>query len=289
VSEAELRDVLDRGEVLAAVRILPGFGRDVARGRTTAVQVLVDGANSNDAQIVSGYAGRVIGDLARRLAGGAGAPERPVRAETRVWFNPTLESRNYFVPGVIANIVMIMTLMLTAMAIVREKEIGTMEQLMVTPLRAVELILGKTAPFALVGLFNMSLVTGAALAIFGVPLRGSFWLLFGSTLLFLMTTLGAGLFLSTVSHTQQQAMMGTFFFFMPAMMLSGFAFPVRNMPVAVEWLSRLNPLRHFLEIIRGVFLKGVGAEVLWPQMAALAVIGLVVLSASVMRFHKRLD
>jgi ABC-2 type transport system permease protein len=181
------------------------------------------------------------------------------------------------------------TLMLTALSIVREKEIGTMEQLMVTPVRPIELMLGKTLPFALVGLMDVTLVTVAALLVFRIPLHGSFLLLLCCAVLFLMTSLGAGLFLSTISHTQQQAMMGSFFFSTPAFMLSGFAFPIRNMPVAVQYLTYLNPIRYFIEIVRGIFLKGAGVDVLWPQMAALTVYGITVLSLSAMRFQKKLD
>jgi ABC-2 type transport system permease protein len=214
-------------------------------------------------------------------------PELDTRA--RVWFNPDLYSRNYFVPGVIANIIMIVTLMLTALAIVREKEIGTMEQLMVTPIRPVELMLGKALPFAIVGLIDVALVTAVALLIFHVPFRGSPLLLLACSILYLMTTLGAGLLLSTVSATQQQAMMANFFFSTPAFMLSGFAFPIRNMPVAVQYLTYLNPLRYFIDIVRGLFLKGAGFDVLWPQMAALAVFGTGVLGLAVLRFRKTLD
>jgi ABC-2 type transport system permease protein len=179
--------------------------------------------------------------------------------------------------------------MLTAMAIVREKEIGTMEQLMVTPIRPLELMLGKTLPFAVVGLADCALITTVALLVFRIPFRGSPLLLFFCAALFLMTSLGAGLFLSTISQTQQQAMMMNFFFSMPAFMLSGFAFPIRNMPVAVQWLTYLNPLRYFMDILRGIFLKGVGVSALWPQMAALAVYGVAVLSLSALRFRKNLD
>jgi ABC-2 type transport system permease protein len=218
---------------------------------------------------------------------GMAAPE--VTARSRVWFNPDLHSRNYFVPGVIANIIMIVTLMLTALSIVREKEIGTMEQLMVTPVRPIELMLGKTLPFALVGLLDVVLVTVVALLVFHIPLHGSFLLLLFCAVLFLMTSLGAGLFLSTVSQTQQQAMMASFFFSTPAFMLSGFAFPIRNMPLAVQYLTYLNPIRYFIEIVRGIFLKGAGVDVLWPQMAAMAVYGITVLGLSAMRFQKKLD
>jgi ABC-2 type transport system permease protein len=302
-SEEDVQRTLDRGEAQAVVRVLPSFERDVLRGKPTEVQVLIDGTNSNTASLVSSYAGSIIAEFsgavsaerqsARVLARGAASPPPAavpeVVARTRVWFNPDLYSRNYFVPGVIANIVMMITLMLTAMAIVREKEIGTMEQLMVTPIRPIELMLGKTLPFAVVGLVQVAAITTVALIVFHIPFRGSPLLLFGCAALFLMTSLGAGLFLSTVSHTQQQAMMMNFFFSMPAFMLSGFAFPIRNMPVSVQWLTYLNPLRYFMDILRGIFLKGEGAAVLWPQMVALAVYGVTVLGLSALRFQKKLD
>ena len=189
----------------------------------------------------------------------------------------------------VANIIMLVTLMLTALAIVREKEIGTMEQLMVTPVRPIELMLGKTLPYAVVGLVEVMFITTAALLVFRVPLRGSLVLLLFSAVLFLMTTLGAGLFISTISHTQQQALMSSFFFSIPAFMLSGFTFPIPNMPQVVQWISYLNPLRYFMEIVRGIFLKGVGMEVLWPQMAMLAAYGIAVIGLSAARFHKTLD
>lgn len=164
-----------------------------------------------------------------------------------------------------------------------------MEQIMVTPIRPIELILGKTIPFGVLGFLDMVLITGIALIVFRVPFRGSFMLLIFASLLFLMSTLGAGLFMSTISDTQQQAMMASFFFFQPAFMLSGFAFPIRNMPEAVQWLTYLNPMRYFMEIVRGVFLKGIGASILWPQLACLAFFGAVILVLSALRFHKRLD
>jgi len=179
-------------------------------------------------------------------------------------------------------------MMMTAMAIVREREIGTMEQLLVSPIRPAELILGKTLPFALIGFFDVLIITTVAVLWFTVPIRGSLVLLFGATALFLLPVLGIGLYISTISKTQQQALMSTFFFFQPAMLLSGFAFPIANMPEAIQYLTYLNPLRYFLVIIRGIFLKGNGVEILWPQMLALLLLGLSVLTASTLRFHKRL-
>jgi len=210
-------------------------------------------------------------------------------AQYRVWFNPDLKSRVYFVPGVIVTIIALVTIMLTAMSIVREKEIGTMEQLMVTPIRPVELIVGKLLPFAIVGVIDSALVVAAALLVFQVPVRGSFPLLFACTVLFLLSSLGVGLFLSTISRTQQQAMMMSFVFFLPAMLLSGFAFPIRNMPEPVQFLTYLNPLRYFMRIVRDLFLKGVGVETLWQPMAALAVFGVVILGLSALRFRKTMD
>ena len=285
------------------VHVLPGFARDIHRGRTASVQLLVNGSNSNIANIVAGYANSIVGRFAsdvaeeqtrERLAGSMAptalhfaAPQ--VNLESRVWFNPELKSRNYFVPGIVVNILMQVTLMLTAMAIVREKEIGTMEQLMVTPIRPIELMLGKTLPFAMVGLVNMVTAAGAAILLFQIPYRGSVLLLFACSLLFLMTSLGAGLFVSTISRTQQQAMMTTFLIFQPFFLLSGFTFPLRNMPISIQYLSLLNPVRYFIDIVRGLFLKGSGVDVLWPQMLALAIFGVTILTLSAMRFRKRLD
>jgi ABC-2 type transport system permease protein len=303
--EGEIGDWLDQGRVHAVVRVLPGFGRDVERGRATSVQILVEGSNSNTASIVSSYASKIVSayagralseQQARRLVAMSAAAPGPVATSlptlsvrSRVWFNANLQSRNYFVPGVIVNIIALVTIMLTAMSIVREKEIGTMEQLMVTPIRPIELMLGKMLPFALLGLLEVILVTVAALVVFHIPLRGSMLLLLSCASLFLLTTLGSGLLISTLSQTQQQAMMVTFLLFMPAFMLSGFAFPIHNMPIAVQYLTFLNPLRYFMQIVRGIFLKGTGVAILWPQMLALFVIGVSILGFSALQFRKRLD
>lgn len=302
-SGEELQGLLDHGAVQASIRVLPGFGRDLKRERTAGVQVLIEGTNSNTASLVASYASQIINAYSAQLTGDrmnmrllARSTSEPnelhlpeIIPETRVWFNPDLRSRYYFVPGVLVNIIMIVTVMLTALAIVREKEIGTMEQLMVTPIRPIELMIGKTLPFALVGLAQVVLITTVALLVFRVPFRGNALLLVLSSALFLMTTLGAGLFLSTISQTQQQAMMSMFFFTVPAFMLSGFAFPIANMPEAVQWLTFLNPARYFMEIVRGLFLKGAGIAALWPQMTALFVYGVGVLGLSAARFRKKLD
>ncbi len=295
VSPAEIRNLLDRGTVSAVLQVNRGFGEALRSGRPAPVQVLVDGTDSNSAGLVLDYASRITARFSQeqvtarsaRLQGRATSPPQ-VALETRAWFNENLESRNFFVPGVIAIITMLITLMLTSMAIVREKEIGTMEQIMVTPISATEFILGKTLPFALIGFANVLLVTVVGVFWFDVPIRGSLPLLFGATALYLLTTLGIGLFISTVSQTQQQAMMATFFVYFPAVLLSGFMFPIANMPAVIQWLTIVNPLRYFLVVIRGIFLKGLGANILWPQLLALAVMGVVTLALAVSRFRKTL-
>lgn len=300
-TEQQITDWLDRGVIHAVVRVPRGFARDLARGKQTSIQTLVDGTNSNTASIVSNYIRGVVAEHISQIpppeleafALDAGVPANrsapEIEIESRVWFNPDLESQDYYLPGVVVNIIALVTVILTALAIVREKEIGTMEQLMVTPIRPLELMLGKTLPFAVIGILEVMMVTGAALLIFGIPFRGGPLILFVSSVLFLLTTLGAGLLISTVSNTQQQAMMGTFFFFLPAFMLSGFAFPIRNMPLVVQYLTYLNPIRYFLEIARGVFLKGTGFSVLWPQMLGLFLFGSAMLLLSAARFRKRVD
>ena len=299
----QLRELVDRGRVKAALQFAPGFSRALARGETATVQVIVDGTDSNTASVVLGYSTRIItrynqerleGRLAARRVAAGGVALSPQRMgglelRSRAWYNPDLRSQAFYVPGVIAILIMLTLLLMTSMAIVREREIGTMEQLMVSPIRPAELILGKTLPFALIGYFDVILITTLAVFWFDVPIRGTLALLFGATALFLMSVLGIGLYISTISQTQQQAMMTTFFFFQPAMLLSGFAFPIANMPEAVQWLTYLNPLRYFLVIIRGIFLKGNGADVLWPQLLALLLLGSIVLTASTLRFHKRLE
>ena len=219
-------------------------------------------------------------------------PKRPCKSvkldlRTRAWYNPDLKSKNYNVPGVIAMSSLLICLMLTAMAIVREREVGTMEQLMVTPLRPLELMLGKTIPFALIGFVDMVLVTVIGMLWFEVPIQGSLLLLPSATGIYPVSVLGIGLFISTISRTQQQALMATMLFYMPAMLLSGFAFPVENMPVFFQYVTYANPLRYFLVIIRGIFLKGNGFSILWPQMAALFTVGIVVILLASFRFSKR--
>ena len=294
--DAELRRLIDRGRAQAALCLDEGFESDLRAGRTAPVQIVVDGVDSLTAGLVLEYGAKIaseysrneLADRAARLTGPA-RPRGQVDLRVRVWFNENLESRNFYIPGVIATLVMLITLLLTSMAVVREKEVGTIEQIMVSPITRLEFILGKTIPFAIIGFFDVLLIIGVGVFWFDIPLRGSVSLLFLATALYLMTSLGVGLLISTVSQTQQQAMMTTFFFFFPAILLSGFIFPINNMPRMVQWATYLNPLRYFLKIVRGIFLKGVGFEILWPQMLALAIIGVCVLALSTQRFKKTME
>jgi ABC-2 type transport system permease protein len=289
---AELTRALDAGDVLVGLNIPRGFGDDVARGRPTEVQLLVDGASANTANVALGYATQIIGryGLMRgaEIAARAGTPGRAggVDFEMRIWYNPNLESRTYNVPAVMGNIVMLMSLLLTSLAVVREREIGTLEQLMVSPLRPVELILGKTLPAALIAMVDVVIITAVALLWFRIPFAGSFVVLGVASALYVLTGLGVGLLISTVSNTQQEAFMSMFMFFLPAMMLGGMMFPVENMPHWVQYVTLLDPIRHYLVVVRGVFLRGAGWGVLAPQLLALAAFGVVVLGFATTRFRK---
>ena len=283
---------LEDGRAWMALSIPPGYGDRIARAETANIQVVADGSDSNSTNVALGYARVLIGgyseELIARRTGGQ-APERLITPVVRVWFNPDLVSRDFMIPGIVALLLLVVTTNMSAMAIVREKELGTLEQLNVTPLARWELITGKLLPYALVGIIDVVLVLVVALLWFQVPMRGSLVLLFAMSLVYLLTTLGLGLFVSTISATQQQAMMTTTFFFLtPMIYLSGFIFPIENMPQWIQYVTYAIPLRYFLVIVRGIFLKGVGFEVLWPQIAALLACGLVLLTLATLRSSKRL-
>lgn len=276
---SDMASALDHGDALIGLEIPRGFAADLASGRNPNVQVLVDGTSSNTATVAMGYAQQIIGGTGARGHGG-------IDLRSRVWYNPNLISRVYNVPGVIGTIIMLMGLLLTALAVVREREIGTLEQLMVSPISSLELMLGKTIPVVVICLIDLVLISAVALLWFDIPFRGSWLLLLAASLVYILTALGLGLFISTVSATQQEAFMTMFFFFLPAIMLSGFMYPIANMPDAVQLVTWLNPIRHYLDVVRGVFLKGAGLEALWVQISVLAVMGVVVLSLAASRFRK---
>ena len=293
----ELREGVDRGDFLATIEIDSGFARRLRSGQGASVQLIVDSSNSNTALVALGYI-NLIGaqfardyqmDRMRRTAPQLVSFVPQVGLETRPWFNEGLESQWYFVPGVIGNLMLIMVMMLTAFAVVREREIGTLEQIMVTPIRRWEFILGKTIPFFLIGAFDTAMISLIGIFWFGVPFRGSVAVLAVGATTFLFSALGLGLFLSTISATQQQAMISAFFFIMPATSLSGFGTPISSMPPFFQKLSYLNPLRHVMVVLRSVFLKGVGFDVLWPELTVMAVFAILMLSVSILRFHKSLE
>jgi ABC-2 type transport system permease protein len=287
--------VIERGTAWLAIVVPRGYQSALEGGGSQAVQIVADGSDANSAGVALSYATSLIAGYGQELAathalarGVASAPSPSIQPVVRVWFNPRLESRDFMVPGIVALLLLVVTTNLSSMGIVREKEVGTLEQLSVTPLTRSELIVGKLLPYGMVGVIDVLLVLSGAIFWFEIPMRGSYLLLFATTLLYLLTTLGLGLFVSTISSTQQQAMMtSTFFFLIPMVLLSGFVFPIENMPPAIQQVTYLIPLRYFLVILRSIFLKGVGLEVLWPQVLALGGWGAAILLLAIARSTKR--
>ena len=293
--EEQVRKIIDTSKVISVIKIDRQFARDILGNRSAELQLILDGTDSNAASIVLSYAGAIVADynykaLKERTATLLKPGEQlgSVDLRDRRWFNENLESRNYYLPGVIALIITIMSLLLSSMAIVREKEIGTMEQLIVSPITPIELILGKISPFVVIACVQVTMITLIGVLWFKIPIRGSLPLLLGCTILYLLTTLGCGLLISTICATQQEAMMSVFLFFFPASLLSGFAYPIANMPKMIQYITYLNPMRYYLVILRYIFLKGVGVAVLWDEILALLVIGVSVITFSILRFHKQL-
>jgi len=293
----EVEKLVDEGKATVALRINAGFAQDLRKGQTAPLQVIVDATNSNTALIASGYVNQIaLGfasdyqrDRINRISPQITERMPAVELEQRPWYNPELRSRWFFVPGVIGSLTLVLVVTLTAFAVVREREIGTLEQIMVTPIRPVEFILGKTLPFFLIGLFDVSLIATVGTLWFRVPFRGGIMVLFAGAILFLLSMLGVGLLISTVSSTQQQAMVTAFFFIMPAITFSGFGFPISTMPQWLQYVTYLSPLRYFLVVLRGTYLKGVGLTILWPQMVAMLILGTGLLTLAVLRFHKAVE
>jgi ABC-2 type transport system permease protein len=293
----QLGDMIERGDATVGLEIHAGFAQNLRKGQTAPLQVIVDATNSNTALVASGYINQIALRFAQeyqldhihRIAPQLVEVMPSVSLEARPWYNPGLSSRWFFVPGIVGSLTLVLVIILTAFAVVREREIGTLEQIMVTPIRPFEFILGKTLPFFLIGLLDVSLIAVVGTLWFQVPFRGSVLVLLVGAVLFLLCMLGVGLLISTVSSTQQQAMVTAFFFIMPAITFSGFGFPIATMPHWMQVCSYAIPLRYFLIVLRGVYLKGVGMDVLWPQMAAMAGLGFALLTLAILRFHKALD
>jgi ABC-2 type transport system permease protein len=293
----QLGDLIERGDATVGLEIDAGFAQKLRSGQTAPLQVIVDATNSNTALIASGYIAQIAQGFAAqyqrdridRIAPQLIEVMPSVELAPRPWYNPDLSSRWFFVPGIIGSLTLVLVITLTAFAVVREREIGTLEQMMVTPIRPAEFILGKTLPFFLIGIFDVALISVVGSLWFQVPFRGHVSVLALGAVLFILCMLGVGLLISTISATQQQAMVTSFFFIMPAITFSGFGFPISTMPHWMQLFSYVIPLRYFLIVIRGTYLKGVGMDILWPQMAAMAGLGVALLTVSILRFHKALD
>jgi ABC-2 type transport system permease protein len=296
-NESQIPSLLDHRRVVLVLQIQPGFAELLRKGQTAPVQAVLDGTDSNTALIAVGYINQIATRFAQDYQLQLANRTRPALAtfaprielQERPWYNANLESRWFFVPGVIGSLVLVSVMTLTAFAVVREREIGTLEQLMVTPISPAELIVGKTLPFLLVGLANVIIVAIMGTLWFQVPFRGNVFVLLLGTTLFLSSALGIGLLISTICSTQQQAFSLSFFYISPAIMLSGFGYPITSMPTALQWLTNLDPLRFYLIVLRGTFIKGIGLGVLWPQMLAMTLLGAATLTLATLRFHKTLD
>ncbi len=283
-SEAQVREVLDTGQARVVIGIPAGFGRDLSAGRRPTFQVICDGTDSNTTAIVMGYAEAI----AARFNAERGVVDGPVVTTVRAWYNPNQDSRLYYVPALIAVMLLVFSIMLTSIGIVREKEIGTIEQVMVTPIANLEFVLGKTIPYMLTGYATMTLMLIAAVVIFGVRINGSLLLLYVLTGIYLAGNLGLALWVSAGAQTQQQALLTAFLIIMPCVMLSGFMFPIHNMPVEVQYATALNPMRWYLVILRGVLGKGVGLETLWPAALAQSLLAAGFVFLASRRFRKTL-
>jgi len=288
-SPNEVRLAIDNQQVLAALEIGPSFSRDIEAGRPAEVQVILDGRRSNASQIVSGYLSRIIGALAAETPAGEHAASMAVTVEARNWFNPNLIYQWFMVPNLVASIALLIGLIVTALSVARERELGTFDQLIVSPLRTHEILLGKLIPPMMIGLFHITIYILAAVFVFGVPLRGSLFLLYGSAIFYLAAVVGVGLFISALSMTQQQAILGAFLFMVPAMLLSGFATPIENMPAWLQPVTLVNPLRYFLVIVKGVFLKDLPLAEVARQTVPLCLIAVVTLSSAAWLFRRRLE
>lgn len=292
----ELTALIDKSEVILGLVIPDDFEKKINNHETAPVQALFEGSDGNSAQIAAGYVNRITAEYSKELlteikstTGNKITPVSSISAKIRAWYNPQLKTRNFMVPGIVALLLMLITLILTSLAVVKEKEIGTLEQLVVTPINPYQLILGKLIPFIILAFAAIIIVLTVMTIIFGIVVKGSILFLFISSFVYILSMLGLGLFISTISKTQQQAMMlAIFLLMMPMVFLSGFAFPIENMPKIIQYVTYIIPLRYFITIIRGVILKGIGFAELWSQLLILLIMGVGILFLSSLRFRKRL-
>ncbi len=287
-SEAALTRAIDRQDAIAAIHIDRRFSRDVLAGRPARVQIILDGRRSNAAQIVLGYLQTILGDLSDEIAAERGVP-RPVVTIARNWFNPNLIYSWFTVPGLVAILTMLIAFMVTALSVARERELGTFDQLLVSPLSPFEILVGKMLPATVIGIAEGSFMLVMAITVFAIPLTGHVLLLYFALFVFVLSVVGLGLFVSSLAMTQQQAILGGFVVLSPAVLLSGFATPVENMPQWLQTLTVANPLRHMIVISRGVFLKDMPFEAMVSSLWPMAITGLVTLVAAGLLFRARLE
>jgi len=287
-NDGEIRPLIDNKKVLLVLHVGPQFGRDLALGKPAPLQLIVDGRNSNTALIILGYARSIVQGFNEERLATSGGTGPPAHIEVRAWFNPNLQSRWFLIPGIAGLITLVVTMMVVSLSVAREREQGTFDQLMVTPLRPFEILLGKVLPGFIIGMLEGTLVIALAVFWFKVPLLGSVVTLYTGVALFLLSAIGIGLMISSLSATQQQGFLGAFLFIVPSILLSGFATPIENMPYTVQMITLIDPMRYFMIILRGVFLEGSGFAVLWPQFWPMAVIGVVCLSLAAWLFRHRM-
>ncbi len=286
-NEKSISSLIDKRQVLMVLRIGPNFSSSLLQGRPSPIQIIVDGRNSNTAMLVVNYSGTILKKFNEAWASSHGG-SIPVRIEARAWFNPNLESRWFFIPGIVGLLTLLVTMLVTALSVAREREQGTFDQLLVTPMSPVEILIGKALPGFLIGMLEATVITLAAVFWFHVPLLGSILTLYVGIFLFLLSAVGVGLMISSIAVTQQQGLLGAFFFMVPAIILSGFATPIRNMPTIVQDITLINPMRYFLIMLRGVFLQGTPFPLLLPELWPLAAIGIVCLAIAGWLFRNRM-
>lgn len=291
-SAAQIAPLLDTGDVRVVIQVPADFEDDMLAGRTAQLQLLADGTDSNTTSIVYAYASQIVGAFSQQMLaarlGGASVSVAQIELQARAWFNPNLESKYYFVPSLVAVMLLVITVILTSVAIVKEKEAGTIEQVMVTPITRMEFILGKTIPYTIIGYIIMTLMLTIAMLVFDIRIAGSWLLLYVLTGIYILANLGLALLISVTAQTQQQAVLTAFLLMMPAVLLSGFMFPIDNMPEVVQYLTYLNPMRWYIEILRGVVIKGVGLSTLWPAVLGQVLLASAFIMLAVSRFRKTL-
>ena len=284
----QIAPLIDKKDAMVVLHVGPTFTRNLLLRRPAPIQVIVDGRNSNTALLIVGYLQSIVTGFNREWADAGGYPAPPAVLNMRAWFNPNLESRWFVVPGIVGLLTLVVTLMVTALSVAREREAGTFDQLLVTPMGPVEILLGKGLPGIVIGFLEANVIILAAVLWFHVPLRGNLLALYTGLFLFLFSAVGIGLMISSIAVTQQQGLLGGFLFLVPAIILSGFATPIANMPHPVQFLTLINPMRYFLIVLRSVFLKDAPISLLWPQYWPMMLIGLVTLTLAGVLFRRRL-